>query len=147
MQTNYEEMFMSTRTETPKERNEKEHEFKRLFGKSFSNYITNSNIKIETISKLTGYDIQHFYGISSGKKAPSLFCLYRICKSLDVTPEFLWNFGNEFNESDNEIDAKRALLLNKISSIEEESILDKLIYEADFFSGLKSKRNNGDFEY
>lgn len=133
MHINYDEMFKATLGELPEQRKQKEEEFRVLFGENFLKYLNNANISIKSLSHMTGYDQQHFYGFRKGK-APSLFCLYRICNALNVSAEFLWDFDNVLNDSSDDIVEKRALLANKIANINDSDLLDKLISEIEFYS-------------
>lgn len=145
MLNNYYEFFHTNPNELPEERDAKEHDFKKLFGENFAKYLEHTDTSMEKLSSLTGYDKQHFYGIRSGKKAPSLFCLFRMCTALNVTPDYLWNYESSLNEPDDLIEAKTNLLLNKLSSIKNEALLDKLISEIDFFNNISRKSDDIDY--
>ncbi len=122
------------------DRQKKENEFKKSFGTNLQNYLIDNNIKIESFANGIGYDRQHVYGICSGKKAPSLFCLWRITEYLNVSTDYIWNLNSSnLSESiSNEVrlKAQKDLLIDKINSVNDLRIIENLINNIDFASSI-----------
>ncbi len=90
-------------------------------------------ISIDEFAKAVGCDKQHIYGICSGGKAPSLFCLVRMQKYLNISADFLLGFGyNTINEKTNTFDFKKSILMDKINTIEDLPIIEYLVLNLDF---------------
>ncbi len=150
MRSDYKKLLSASPNETKEERAKKEYLFKQEFSKSLAKFFNDSDISIKEIAEHTGYTQQHCSNLKRGEdtaKVPSLFCMYRLATSLNVSPEFLWNFDKKFQSPDkDEIkEMKKEQLINKIKDIDDDAVLDKLLSDIDFISELSYKNKN--FEY
>ncbi len=112
--------YIHCETDYEQERKEKEKRFKKDFGESLAIYLNKNKIKHEELAKSIGYDRQHIYGICSGKKAPSIFCLWRILDYLNITYEVLMGYqlNNKYLDSD------KAIVVDKIKKINSKNSID-----------------------
>ncbi len=150
MHKDFKKILSAEPNETKEQRDKKELMFKQEFSKNLAKFFNESDISIKSIAEHTGYTQQHCSNLKRGNdvaKVPSLFCLYRLSTSLNVSPEYLWNFNNKLESPNKEEarNAKKEMLMNKIKEIDNEAILDKLISEINFISEISS--NDKDFEY
>ncbi len=151
MNTNYKKQLAAEINENIETRSNKEQEFKKLFSKNLAQYLNDNNISTKSLADCTGYTIQHCSNLKKGHdatKAPSLFCLYRLSTALNLSPEYLWSFDKSFNspKEDEVLRAKKEKLIRKISSIDNEKLLNKILNDVDFMLELLQKEES-DYNY
>ncbi len=133
------------------DRQKKENKFKKNFGLNLQKYLSENNIKIDTFANEIGYDRQHVYGICSGKKAPSLFCLWRITENLNVSTEYLFNLGlNNFaesNSSSNNLEIQKLALIDKINSIDDLRVIEHLLANLEYTNSIMKNSVESDTTY
>lgn len=147
MKTNYNDMLRADFNESQEIRGLKETEFKKQFSKNLSNFLINNEISAKELSELTNYTVQHCSRIINGKdssKSLSLFCLYRICHSLDISIDDLWNFDMNVNSPDDSIESKRKSIINKINKIDNIDILSKVLFEINYLNKFSEKPKDND---
>lgn len=152
MKTDLKTKFTVEENETPSIRDKKEKEFKKMFSENLSIFLNNTGISNRELADNIGYTEQHCSNLKQGNdaKAPSLFCLYRICSALEISPDYLWNFNNNLSSSEKSIDSKKEHLLNKIKKVNNEDIIDGLIHSLDTYlklQSLKDTNDDNDIEY
>lgn len=140
-------------------RKEKEEMFKFLLNKNLAIYISNNNISPTYLAEATGFSVQHFsnmlkykdlttYQEVKNNKSLGIFCLYRVLEVLQISIDPLLNFeNNKLLERNDDFENKKNFLINKIKNIDDPDIIEKIIYEINFFDKLASKNNNDDLEY
>ncbi len=141
--------FYSTENESKEDRDLKENEFKKHFSRNLSAHLKAADISTSKLSKLTGYTIQHCSNMKKGttvSKAPSLFCLYRICTAINISPEDIWNTDQTLHSPTDEdiINIKKKKLINIIEKLDNQKIIDKLLNDVDFLKDLSGDNSSED---
>ncbi len=147
MKKNLYDMLMADNEESKEIRDLKELEFKKQFNNKLAKFLNDNNISAKQLSDMTGYTVQHCSNIKKGitsSKSLSIFCLYRICESLDITANYLWDFNDTFSDSNSikTVKSKRQSIINKINKIDDIMILEKISAEIAFLNKYSSDVKN-----